>query len=106
MSVYNGKNVVTTLAHSFLIELSSFFAGNEDMHESLNEFKFPPDPIANFGVICPRASEKLMYNVATPLELSFLIGSFILAGKEDNHKSSDEFKFQLDPTSDCGVSFP
>ena len=45
------------------------------MHESLNEFNFLPDPIANSGVICPSASEKLMYNVVTTLALSFLIGS-------------------------------
>ena len=28
-------------------------AGNEDMHESLNEFKFRPDNTKNTRVICP-----------------------------------------------------
>ena len=28
---------------------------------------------------------------------------FILAGKEDNHKISDEFDFRPDSTTDCGV---
>ena len=31
---------------------------------------------------------------------------FIFAGKEDNHKSLDEFEFWLDSTSDCRVSCP
>ena len=31
---------------------------------------------------------------------------FILAGNKDNYNISDGFKFQLDPTSDCGVSCP
>ena len=46
------------------------------MHGSLNEFKFPTDPIANSGVICPLASEKLVYNYVTTLAPSVLIGSF------------------------------
>ena len=45
------------------------------MHKSLYESKFPPDPNTNIGVICPLASEKLIYNVVTTLALSFLIGS-------------------------------
>ena len=50
-------------------------AGNEDMHESLDEFKFRPDTDTNTRVICPCASEKLLYNVVTTLAPSFLIGS-------------------------------
>ena len=45
------------------------------MHESLDEFKFRPDT-TNSRVICPCASEKLMYNVVNTLEPLFLIGSF------------------------------
>ena len=44
------------------------------MHESLDEFKFRPDTDTNTRVICPCASEKLLYNVST-LASSFLIGS-------------------------------
>ena len=44
------------------------------MHESLDEFKFRLDTTTNFRVICPCASEKLMFNVST-LAPSFLIGS-------------------------------
>ena len=45
------------------------------MHESLDEFKFRPDTDTNTKVICPCASEKLLYNVGTTLAPSFLIGS-------------------------------
>ena len=27
-------------------------AGNEDMHKSLNEFEFQPDPTSDYGEIC------------------------------------------------------
>ena len=45
------------------------------MHESLDEFKFRPDSDTNTRVICPCASEKLLYNVVTTLVPSFLIRS-------------------------------
>ena len=65
---------MNTLSPSFLIQSSSFFAGNEDMHESLNEFKFWPDTTTNSRVICPCAHEKLLYNVVNTVAPSFLIG--------------------------------
>ena len=49
--------------------------GNEDMHGSLDEFQFWLDTTTDFRVICPRASEKSMYNVVNTLAPSFLIGS-------------------------------
>ena len=45
------------------------------MHESLDEVKFRPDTNTNSRVICPCASEKLMFNVVNVLAPSFLIGS-------------------------------
>ena len=39
----------------------------------MDEFKFRPD--TDTRVICPCASEKLLYNVVTTLAPSFLIGS-------------------------------
>ena len=64
------------------------------MHESLDEFKFRPDTTTNTRVICPCASEKLMYNVVNTLAPLFLIGSSSnLAGKKDNQKVLDEFEF-------------
>ena len=50
-------------------------AGNEDMHDSLDEFKFRPDTTANSRVICPcMSSEKLMSNFVNTLEPTFSIG--------------------------------
>ena len=45
------------------------------MHEILDEFKFRLDIDTNTRVICPCASENLLYNVVTTLAPSFLIGS-------------------------------
>ena len=45
------------------------------MHESFDEYKFRPDTTTNSRVICPCASDKLMYNVVNTLAPSFLTGS-------------------------------
>ena len=45
------------------------------MHESLDELKFRPDTTTNSRVICPWASEELMYNVVNTLAPLFLIRS-------------------------------
>ena len=45
------------------------------MHGSLDEFKFQPDTTTDSRVICPCASEKLMYNVVNTLAPLFLFGS-------------------------------
>ena len=50
-------------------------AVNEDMHESLDEFEFRQDPTTDYGVSCPWASAKTMYNVVNTLATSFLIKS-------------------------------
>ena len=34
-------------------------AGNEDMHNILDEFAFQPDQTTDYGVSCPWASEKI-----------------------------------------------
>ena len=44
------------------------------MHESLDELKFRPDTTTNSRVICPCASEKLMYTVVNTLAPTFEIG--------------------------------
>ena len=48
------------------------------MHESLDEFQFWPDTTTDSRVICPWASENLMYYVVNTLAPSFLIGSSLL----------------------------
>ena len=45
------------------------------MHKSLDELKFWPDTYPNYRVICPCASERLMYNVVNTLAPTFSIGS-------------------------------
>ena len=45
------------------------------MHERSSEFEFRQDPTTDYGVSCPWASEKSMYNVTT-LAPSFMIESF------------------------------
>ena len=47
-------------------------AGNQDMHERLDEFEFRQDPNRNYRVNCPWASEKSIYNVVNTLASSFL----------------------------------
>ena len=66
------------------------------MHESLDEFKFPPDTATNSRVICLWASEKLMYYVVnTPAPL-FLIGSSsFLQVRRTTIKSRPSSKFDL-----------
>ena len=52
------KNDVTTF--SVAIDPILFkLAGNEDMHNILDEFKFRPDRTTDYGVSCPWASEKI-----------------------------------------------
>ena len=62
------------------------------MHESLDEFKFRPDTTTNSRVICPCASEKLMYNVNTLAPL-FLIDSSFLQVMRTTIKSWTRSKF-------------
>ena len=66
---------MNALAPLFFYSIILILAGNKDMYKSLNELKFRPDTTINFRVICPCASEKLLYNVVNTLVLSFLIGS-------------------------------
>ena len=63
------------LSFFFIESIILILAGNEDMHESLDEFKFRPDTYTNTRVTCPCASEKLLYNVVTTLAPLILIGS-------------------------------
>ena len=62
---------MNTLASSFFESIILILAGNEDMHESLDEFKFRIDTTTDTRVIRPCASEKLLYNVVTTLALHF-----------------------------------
>ena len=63
------------------------------MHESLDELKFRPDTDTNTRVICPCASEKLMYNVVNTLAPSFLIAFLFLQVMRTTIKSWTSSKF-------------
>ena len=85
---------------SFIFEsIILILAGNEDMHESLGEFKFWPDTTTNSRVICPCASEKMMYNVVNTLAPLFLIGSSsFLQARRTTIRSRTNSKFdQIGP---------
>ena len=45
------------------------------MHKGLEEVEFQRDSATDYGVSCPGASEKSMYNVVATLASSFSIGS-------------------------------
>ena len=45
---YNGKNDVITFSTLFLNRILFIFAGNEDMHKSLDEFEIRPDATPGF----------------------------------------------------------
>ena len=63
------------------------------MHESLDEFEFRTDTTANSRVICPCASENLMYNVVNTLAPLFLIGSSFLQVRRTTIKTWTSSKF-------------
>ena len=87
-------------------------AGNEDMHNILDEFEFWPDVTTDYGVSCPWASEKNSHRLIMGKRSLHVFSAvfdrilFILAGNEDIHKSLYEFEFRTDPTADYEVSCP
>ena len=74
-------------------------ADNEDIHKSLDEFKFQPDTSTNSRVICPCVSEKLMFNVVNNLAPTFSIGSssFIQVTKTTSKSGQSSNLRQIGP---------
>ena len=66
---------MNTLNSAFIFYLIFFVpAGKKDMHKSLDEFEFQPDPTTDYSVNCPLGfKKKYMYNVVNTLAPSFLI---------------------------------
>ena len=50
---YNGKNSVATFSRLFFYLILFILAGNDDMHESSEEFEIRPDPTTDRRVSCP-----------------------------------------------------
>ena len=74
-------------------------AGNDNIHESLDEFDIWPEPTAGF------------HGNRYGWCLHFFSAFFhpflsILAGNNDMYESSDEFDSWPDWTIDCGISCP
>ena len=69
-------------------------AGNKDLHLSWDVLEFQPDLTTDYGVTCPWASEKSMYNFVNTLAPSFLLetSSFLQVTKT-NIKSQMSSKF-------------
>ena len=66
------------------------------MRESLNDFEFRQDSTSDYGVSCPWASEKSMYNGVNTLAPSFLIeSSSFLQVTRTTIKSGLSFKLSL-----------
>ena len=87
-------------------------AGNEDIHNILDDFEFRRDLTTDYGVSCPWASEKIPIDLQWEKRSHHVFSAvfdrilFILAGNEDIHKSLYEFEFRTDPTTDYGVRCP
>ena len=47
---------MSPLFHGCLSGDPLILANNEDMHKSLDEYEFRPDPITDYGVSCPWAA--------------------------------------------------
>ena len=71
--------------HVISVDIDLIFfklAGNKDIHNIMNEFKFRPDRTTDYGVSCPWVSKKYPYrpyngeNGVSTFSLLFLIGSF------------------------------
>ena len=81
------------------------FAGNEDMHKSLDEFEIRPDATTVFfflqhiGFQWEKRHHYVFSNVFDRIHL-------ILAGKDDIHKSLNEFEIRRDPIMNYGVGCP
>ena len=91
------------LFHSFFHPILFILAGNDDMHESLEEFKIRPDSTTDGR----KNLHRLIlgkFGAATFSRL-FLIGSFlsVLAGIEDIHESLDELKIQPYSTTELAA---
>ena len=85
-------------------------AGNDNIHESLDEFDIRPDPTTGFHGNREGydGNRKLPFGyneengVSTFSRLFFILS--ILAGNNDMYESSDVFKFWPDWTTNCGLS--
>ena len=72
------------------------------MHENLKRSNFGKIPLLTAELSVIERLKNLMFNDHSGFIFDRIF--YIPAGKENDHKSLDEFEFRPDPTSDCGVS--
>ena len=90
----------------FLNRILFILVGNDDMHESSEEFEIRPGLTFDCGVSCLLASEKNPHRQWCCHFFSAILDQIllILAGNDDIHKSFDEFEIRPDPIRDHRVS--
>ena len=116
---YNGENVVWSITtndvstFSLLFFYQIFFSNVQvtRTHKISDKFEFRPVRTTPYRVRCPWVSEKFPIDIMGKwcLQASSFIFDRIfvkLAGNQDRHKISDEFKFRRDPISHFGVTCP
>ena len=74
-------------------------AGNDNIHESLDEFEIWLDPTTGFhgNRYCYNLKKKRCCHIFSVVLDGIL---FILTGNDDIHKSLNEFEIRPDPTTD------
>ena len=103
-SSYKMGKMMSPLVSAILDRILFIFAGNDNVHESLDVFEIQPDPTSGFhGNRYGYDGKKRclhFFSAVFPLIL------FILACNDDMHESWDEFEFHPDWSTDCGISCP
>ena len=100
-----GKNDVPTFFSAFLERILFILAGNDSIHERLDEFEIRSDPTTGFHGDRKGhdGKKKQCLHFFSAVFHPFL---FILACNDGMYKSSDEFEFRPDWTTECGVRCP
>ena len=90
------------LSSSFIFDwINLILAGNEDMHESLNEFKFRPDTTTNSKSYVPLYVWKNCCEHPSAYIFDWIF--FIFSGNEDTQQVWAELEFWPDGTKGCRV---
>ena len=96
---------MNTLAPSFLNQSSSFLQVTRTCMKAWMRSNFsqipPPTELSALGHL---KNQCIMFEHSSSFSFDRIF--FVFAGKEDNHKILDEFKFRPALTKDCGVSCP
>ena len=100
---YNGKNDVSTFSRLFLIESISYLLVTMTYMRAWMSLKF-----GQSSLLVSMATDRVMIEkwCCHFFSAVFYPILFILAGNDDMHESSEEYKIRPDPSTYCGVSCP